>query len=137
MPDERIEFAADGVSRFAGMGDYTLTSPDGRHEVVLRYAGEPPHGDSFHEATIDGRKLPGLTWGSNFAFSADSGFLAASWMAERYERRTIVVDLRRRLFFVLPVYICDFAFHWPELKGAGADAGLDFRFEGAEAWTPF
>jgi hypothetical protein len=137
MLDERIEFSSDGKSRWAGMGNYVLVSPDAKQEIALRYAGKPLHGDSFHELEVGGAKLPGLVWGCNFAFTADSRFCAASWMAKRYERRTIAIDVPGRRYFVLPVYVHDFTFHWPTLTGVGTDAGLRFEFDGAEVWTPF
>lgn len=134
---EQIKFSTNGESRWAGMGNYLLVSPDGQHQIILRYAGEPPHGDSFHDVEVDGVRLPGLAWGCNFAFTADSRFIAASWMATRYERHTIVVDISGRRYFVLPIYIHDFSFRWPTLAGIGSDDGLRFKFDGTEVWTPF
>jgi hypothetical protein len=137
MLNERIELPADGTPRWAGMGNYLLISPDGQHEVALPYVGEPPHGDSFHELNVDGTKLPGFAWGRRFAFTSDSRYLAASWMAKRYERRTIIIDVDRRRFVVLPTYIHDFAFQGLTLEGMGADQGLRFDLGGTEAWTSF
>lgn len=114
------------------MGNFRLVLPDGRHEITLKYAGEPPQGDSCHELMIDGAKLPGLSWGCNFAFTPDSRYFAASWMAERYERRTIIVDVGRRRFLVSPAYIHDFAFRTSTLEGVGASAGLSFAFSDAD-----
>lgn len=135
--DKRIEFSADGEGRWAGMGNYVLVSPDKQQEIALRYVGEPPHGDSFHELTLGEARLPGYVWGCIFAFSADSRFCAASWMAKLFERRTIVIDVTGRRYFVLPVYIHDFAFHWPTLTGVRASTGLRFEFDGTEVWTAF
>lgn len=104
---------------------------------MLRYAGEPPHGDSYHHATVDGVPLPGFVWGARFAFSADSRHLACSWMAARFERRTIVIDLPARRYCVLPRALVDFAFRWPTLIGCGDAAGQDYAFDGCERWTPF
>jgi hypothetical protein len=137
LETQKITLPVDGASRWAGMANYVLTSPNGHYEVVLPYAGEPPHGDSYHELLIDGVKLPGLVWGCNFAFSADSRFLAASWMAERYERRTIVVDVQQRRYAVLPDYLLDFEFRWPVLVGVGATAPLSYAFDGREIWVAF
>jgi len=135
--DERIDLPADGTSRWAGMGNFRLFSPDGRHEITLRYAGEPPQGDSYHELEVDGAKLPGLAWGCNFAFTPDSRYFAGSWMAERYQRRTIIVDVERRRLFVLPIYIHDFAFRASTLEGVGADQGLRCALADAEPWRAF
>lgn len=137
MLDERFALPADGSARWAGMANYVLTSPDGRHEVALEYVGEPPHGDSFHKLQVDGTKLPGFAWGCKFAATADSRYFAASWMAKRYERLTIIIDLEKRRFVVLPVYVHDFRFDGPVLEGVGADQGLRFHLSDADAWTPF
>ena len=134
---QTIRLPADGTSRWAGMADYLLLSPDGGHRVLLKYAGEPPHGDSFHVVEIDGTRLPGFAWGCNFAFTRDSRFFAASWMAEPYERKTVVVDLKRRGYFVLSDYVADFTFHWPTLSGVGQSEGVSFAFDGSEVWSTF
>jgi hypothetical protein len=119
------------------MANYVLVSPDRHHEIVLRYVGEPPHGDSFHEIDVDGAKLPGFAWGCNFAFTPKSRFFAASWMSERYQRQTIILDVEQRRYFVLPTYIADFTFRWPILNGVGSAEGLRFEFDGSETWAPF
>lgn len=135
--NERIDFPADGESRWAGMANYLLASPNGQHQVALRYAGEPPHGDSYHEVEVDGARLPGFAWGCDFAFTPDSRYVAASWMAALYDRRTIVIDVEKRLFFVLPLYIRKFRFIWPVLQGVGGAQSLSFRFDGSEVWSAF
>ena len=135
--DETIELPADGASRWAGMGNYVLISPDGQHKVALRYSGEPPHGDSFHELEVDGVRLPGFAWGCTFAFTVDSRYFAASWMAKLYERKTIVVDVERRQFFVAPDYIHDFAFRERTLEGVGASHGLRFDLDSMTAGAQF
>ena len=134
---DRIQFSQDGTSRWAGMADLVLLAPGGGHEVRLYYAGEPPHGDSYHQAEIDGVPFPGLVWGGNFAFAPDGAHLACGWMPERYARRTVVIDLAARRYCVLPRYLADFAFRWPVLVGCGDAAGLEHRFSGSERWTLF
>jgi hypothetical protein len=119
------------------MGDYLLLSPDHRHAVQLDYVGEPPHGDSYHDAYIDGTKLPGFVWGCTSAFTPDGNYWVASWMPRLFERRTVAVDLANRCYFVLPRYIADFAFRWPKLSGAGTSVGLDYTFDGSESWMRF
>jgi hypothetical protein len=89
------------------MGDFLLCTPDGRHEIELLYAGEPPHGDSYHTIKIDGDTFPGFAWGCIFSISDDSRYLAFSWMATYIDRKTIVVDLESYSYFVLPKYVCD------------------------------
>lgn len=76
MPPEIIRFAPDGQARWVGMGDFVLVSPDGTHRIDLAYIGEPPHGDSYHRATIDGVAFPGEVWGCLFAFSTSGGLSA-------------------------------------------------------------
>ncbi|MDG2522151.1 hypothetical protein P7B02_11425 [Caulobacter segnis] len=132
-----LDFAPDGQSRWAGMGDYILRSPDGGHEIALRYLGEPPHGDSYHELQVDGVKLPGYAWVCNFAFTPDSKFLAANWMAECYERRTVVIDVHERRFAVLPEHLVNFAFSEEQLVGIGESVGSSFSIAAVGEWTRF
>ena len=120
------------------MGDYVLVSPDGVHRIALAYAGEPPHGDSYHRAVIDGRAFPRYVWGCLFAFSSCSRYLVLSWMPARFERRTAVVDLRDQCFLVLPEYIYQFCVRWPAVVGDGKlSAGKQYTFHGNELWHPY
>ena len=137
MQVTELDFAQDGQSRWAGMGDYILHPPDRCHEITLRYLGEPQHGDSYHELRVDGAKLPGYVWGCNFAFTPDSKLLAASWMAERYERKTVLVDVRGRCFAVLPEYLENFAFDGGLLIGVGRTASKSCPIAMAGVWTRF
>ena len=135
---EEMKFAGDGRSRPAGMGDFRLVSPDGEHVVEIRYEGEPPHGDSYHRTTIDGRAFPGHAWGCQFAFSPCSRYVAFSWMPRRFDRRTVVADMREVRYAVPPEYIYDFSFTWPTLTGDGKlSAGQAFVFDGSESWEPY
>ena len=131
-----MEFAPDGSSQWAGMGDWRLLSPGRSHEVSLRYLGEPPFGDSYHEARIDGLIIPGFMWGCMFAFTPDGRFFIGSWMSRLYERRTIVVDSDKLCYAVLPVYIYDFCFSWPIVQGANSAHSLSYKFQGREKWAP-
>jgi hypothetical protein len=137
MHEARIILPGDGQSCWAGMGDIVLVSPDGRREVVLRYAGEPPFGDSYHQLEVEGARLPGFAWGCNFAFSPDSRFLAASWMAKLYERRTAIVDVEQRRFCVLSAYLYDFAFDGTVLTGVEGEPAVRFDPVAAKTWTSF
>ena len=132
MTDMRFE--ADGSARWAGMGDFRLISPDGNHTVEIRYAGEPPHGDSYHRVTIDERTFPGFAWGCMFAFSPCSRYTAFSWMAALYERKTVVVDIEHSRYTVLPRYIQDFVFRWPELLGVGNPQGATCVVDASAHW---
>ena len=136
MMAHRMIFPADGASLWAGMADYVLVTPDGRNEVELTYAGEPAHGDSYHSLCTSDRKLPGFVWGCTFACSPCSRYVAASWMAELYQRNTIGIDLTELAFVMLPAYVPDFSFVWPVLKGAGT-VDTQYVFDGKEIWTPF
>lgn len=137
MDTRRETLPNDGTSLWAGMANYILVTADAKHEIELRYLGEPPHGDSFHELRADGRQVPGYVWGATFAVSPCSRYLAASWMAERYERKTAVVDLESHRFAVLPIHIADFVFRWPALEGPGIATVQKYEFDGHEAWVPF
>ena len=138
MLPEIIRFGPDGRARWAGMGDFVLVSPDQAHRVELIYAGEPPHGDSYHRASIDGVAFPGEVWGGLFAFSACSRHLVFSWMSKRFERRTVVVDLQDRRYFVLPGYIDQFSVRWPAVVGEGKlSAGQEYTFDGGEHWLSY
>lgn len=119
------------------MRDAVLLSPDGAGEVLLLYAGEPPHGDSYHEASIDGRKLPGHVWGGMFGFDSSGRYLACGWMPRPFERRTIVIDITRARLFALPTYMPHFTVAWPSLKGAIDSPERGYTFGGRERWRRF
>lgn len=134
---EEVRFDADGRARWAGMGDLQLISPDGKHHVEIRYAGEPPHGDSYHRVVVDGRVFPGFAWGCMFAFSSCSRYVAFSWMSRMFERHTVVADMSEAQYAVLPEYIYDFTFQWPKLLGEGRQSEESYTFNGSEAWQPY
>jgi hypothetical protein len=137
MAAERIEFGDNGEPQWAGMGDYVLISPDRAHRMDLIYEGEPPHGDSYHRASIDGVSFPGLVWGCMFAFSTCSRYLVLSWMSKLIERKTAVVDLAERRYNVLPEYIYDFQVRWPSIQGARSSEGKHYTFNGSEQWVAY
>lgn len=134
-----VRLPRNGKSIAVGMGDFELLTPDDEHRVQIWYRGEPPHGDSFHEIAIDdGPSLPGYAWGCNFACTDDGRYLSLSWMAQRIERKTAVIDMSDRKYLVLPIYIYDFTFCWPRLEGIDRQsAGLLFEFVGREHWIPY
>lgn len=142
----RLAFAADGQSQPMWWGDADLQSPDGRHVVALRYAGEPPHGASFYAGRIDGVPVPGFFWAGALGFSVDSRFFIGGWMPARYARKTLVVDIAARRYLVLPLYLRSFTFHWPVLQGVGADTAnayadiddtLTYTLRGDAPWTAY
>jgi hypothetical protein len=137
VPLQHIHFPPDGSAEWAGMGDFVLESPDGSHRIELIYEGEPPHGDSYHQGKVDGRPFPGLVWGCLFAFSSCSNYAVFSWMPQKFERHTVVVDLSGKRYFVLPNYIHKFKVLWPEILGEGDSEGRRFAFSGAEAWKQY
>jgi hypothetical protein len=134
---QTLTLPSDGRPAHAGMGDFSLLTPDGRHRVDLPYCGEPPHGDSFHTISVDGVGVPGNAWGCGFACSSDSRFLCLSWMEKRYDRKTLVIDLMERRYFALPFYISNFMIRWPVIEGVGMAEGLNYSFCGSENWTNF
>jgi hypothetical protein len=138
MEPQVVQFAADGSSKWIGMGDYILMSPNQLHRVALTYEGEPPHGDSYHRGTIDGRAFPGFIWGCMFAFSSCSRYMVFSWMSKLIERHTVVVNLQEKRYSLLPEYIYDFTVNWPTISGKGQQAiGKQFSFNGSETWLPY
>lgn len=135
---ESMELPSGGKSVPVGMGDFELLMPGGKHRVQVFYRGEPPHGDSYHDLTVDGVGFPGYAWGCNFACTADGRYLALSWMATRFERATVVIDMASRKYIALPVYIYDFVFRWPRLEGIGKlSAHLSYEFVGDERWIAY
>jgi hypothetical protein len=135
VPHLRVQFTEDGVAQWAGYADLSLVSPDGRRVVDLPYEGEPPHGDSYHSASVGGVALPGLFWGGMFAFSGSSRYFVGSWMPQKFGRHTIIIDLEANRYFVLPNYIFNFRVVWPAIVGVGElSQGAEFTFGGSEQW---
>lgn len=130
---QRIEFTENERHKWVGMGDFLLVSPDGKYQVELIYDGEPPHGDSYHRATMDGKVYPCHIWGCMFGFS-----LAFSAMPKKFERRTAVVDFVMLRYFLLPEYIYQFDFSWPLLSGTGPKyEGMSYNFHCHGQWFQF
>jgi len=61
MDTRRETLPNDGTSLWAGMANYILVTADAKHEIELRYLGEPPHGDLRRVALLAvlGGKLDG------------------------------------------------------------------------------
>jgi hypothetical protein len=141
---ERIQCAPDGGSVYAGYADSLVVSPNGAHAIELLYVGEPPRGDSFHSIGIDGRSLPGYAWGGSFVFSPCSRYVVFDWMAQRFERRTLVADMDAGRYFVLPHYIHRSGIAWPAITGFELGSGigeptepLRYTFTGSEQWLDY
>jgi hypothetical protein len=140
---EVVGLPTDGRTGWAGMRSVRFPSPDGKHFVEAPYENEPPHGDSFHLAYIDGVRFPGFIWGCNFAWNPDSAYFVCSWMAAWIERRTVVIDVRSSRYFVLPEYFYDFLVNYPtisEVRTEGvpeSHAQRTFVFQGDEAWIGY
>lgn len=133
-----LRLPESGEPIWAGMGNYRLVSPDAQHVVDLPYKGEPPHGDSYHQVLINRREFPGFAWGGLFASTSDSRYLAFSWMAQLFERKTVVVDLFEGKYFVLPEYIYKPKFEWPRILGnQEQDNGRSYTFTGNEVWAAY
>ncbi|CAB3736091.1 hypothetical protein LMG24238_06194 [Paraburkholderia sediminicola] len=139
MITSTIQFTVGAPCHWAGMGDYVLLSPDQSYKVSLRYVGEPPQGDSYHLIDIAGRRFPGYAWGSMFTISACSRFVAFSWMPEMFERLTVVADVRRRRYCVLPQYIYEPHFVGETVFGRTTRDGVGegSRLDDLQAWHSF
>jgi hypothetical protein len=94
--------AADGTGVWFGYDDFKIHSPDGKVVVLLSYAGEPPHGDSYHQILVNGTRVPGLAWAGTFAWSPCSRYFVVEWMKVKYERKIAVVDVYAERLFILP-----------------------------------
>lgn len=134
---EVVRFQNDGASRWLGMRDFRIISPDGKHELIMRYAGEPPHGDSYHELTADDRKVPGWFWGDYVAFG-QSRYFIGSWMGQKFERKTAIVDLELREFCELPVYLPGkMSVHWPVIASTFEGQAATYVVTGQEQWQGY
>ncbi|CAB1259118.1 Uncharacterised protein [Vibrio cholerae] len=135
---EVIKLPNNGICEWAGMEDYQLLSPSSTISAILTYIGEPPHGDSYHSLSINGKKFPGYAWGCLFAFSSDSRFLVCSWMEKLIERKTVVIDCIEEKYFILPTYIYMFSVEWPHVSGVGSQwDSLGYTFTGDENWLNY
>ena len=140
---ETVPVPADGRSVWAGMRSVKFISPDRQHVIEACYEYEAPHGDSIHRLVIDGIPFPGFAWGCNFAWDPGSLYFVCSWMATWIDRRTVVIDLCGRAFFMLPTYFYDFEVKYPAIKEVrtpgvvGSEGERAFVFEGNEPWEAY
>ncbi|WP_129587790.1 hypothetical protein [Herbaspirillum robiniae] len=134
----RISFDKVNLESSFSMGDFVLSTPDGRHEFEFLYVGEPPHGDSYHSIRIDGAPFPGLAWGSPIYISSDSRYVAFSWMAKPIERETIVIDLTDRRYLLLPRYCLNVKILWPNIVDVSIPPyPVVYRIDEQEKWISF
>lgn len=135
---EQITLPSDGSCCWAGMGDYQISTPNQENILEISYLGEPPHGDSYHTAKINGLPFPGYVWGCLFASTENSRYIFCSWMSKLLERKTIAIDCVEHKYFVLPDYIHAFNVKWPKIMGCdGERANMFYEFTGKEQWLSF
>lgn len=103
-----ITYSSDLESTFLGMDDYDVFLELSGHHIKLKYVGEPPHGDSFHELFINNTKFNGFAWGCNFLFPYKQSYVVFSWMKDKYERKTVIIDLSKMAYTILPSYFINF-----------------------------
>lgn len=135
---ETLKLPCDGSGKGAGMGDFDIRSSDAKVSIIIKYVGEPPHGDSYHSMSINKKPFPGYVWGGLFAFSSDSRYFVCSWMSKLIERKTIVIDCIENKYFVLPEYIHSFNIKWPLINESGETSGnKSYYFSGDEQWISY
>ena len=90
------------------MNDFLAKTNNGKHEIFLKYIGEPPHGDSYHEMTIDGNKIAGFVWGCMFVCDENNENLFFQWMEQYIERKLVIYNFKNKKIYVLPTFINKF-----------------------------
>lgn len=99
-----IEVFEDNKSFWYGMDDYLINLKKSNHSIELTYAGEPPHGDSYHQMKIDGLSVMGFFWGCNFLFPSEQNYAVCPWMSKLFERKTIIIDLTNMKYHIFKDY---------------------------------
>jgi hypothetical protein len=78
---EEIEFQENGrVSKWWGYSSYYCDPPKGGSRIYLPYAGEPPHGDSYHKLIIDSKTIRGYVWSNYFVWSKCGRYFTCDWL---------------------------------------------------------
>lgn len=72
-------------------GDYYCVSKSGT-EIFLPYAGEPPHGDSYHKLIINNKTVERCLWCGLFVWSPTGSYFACNYDGIK-TRNIIVVDV--------------------------------------------
>ena len=101
---EIITTSNDYKCQWYGMDDFKIILEKSNHIVELTYKGEPPHGDSYHKMKINDFQVPGLTWGGMYMFPYAQEYIICSWMSKLYERKTIIIDIRNRRYYITKDY---------------------------------
>ncbi len=70
-----------------------------KHDIELKYAGEPPHGDIYYDMYIDGKRIAGYIWAWTIAFPFKQKYIICKWMSKLYERKMIIIDIERLKYF--------------------------------------
>lgn len=130
--------SADGTGVWFGYDDFEIFSPDRRTVVRLRYVGEPPHGDSYHELSVNEARLPGFAWSGLLSWSPCSRYFLVEWMAMKYERKVAMVDVQVRRYFVLPLRTSRRSIVFPDVFDSEQPVGNPvFTVGSNDTWTPF
>lgn len=112
---EEIKFGESGrQADWWGYGDYFCTAPETGRRIQLPYAGEPPHGDSYHNLFIESKTIRGYVWSGYLLWSACGRYFTCDWlegMAGHFQgrvwystqvtRATVVIDTALLRFKVL------------------------------------
>jgi hypothetical protein len=78
---DKITFDTTGRSLvWWGYADYYFDTPNGGPRVLLSYAGEPPHGDSYHKLTIGAKTIRGFVWSSEIQWSQCRNYFTCDWL---------------------------------------------------------
>ena len=105
---KKTEILDDTTSHWFGMQDYQIKLALSPHIININYIGEPPFGDSYHSLSIDDVQIDGYVWGCKFMFPYQQRYLMCSWMADLYERKTIIIQLSTAKIHVLKEYWYDY-----------------------------
>lgn len=101
---EVIKTSNDYKCHWYGMDDYKITLEKSNYIIELTYKGEPPHGDSYHTMKINDIQIPGFTWGGMYMFPYNQEYVICSWMSKFYERKTIIIDIKNRRYYITKDY---------------------------------
>jgi len=77
----KIDFDLDGRRATSwGRDDHYCTSALINSPICLFYAGEPPHGDSYHELIIDSKTIRGFIWSGYLLWSPCGRYFTCDWL---------------------------------------------------------
>ncbi len=101
---KKIYLNDDSQCHWYGMADYEIQLALLGKVLKIMYVSEPPFGDSYHKLHIGDTEFGGFVWGCHFLFPFNQQYLICFWMAELYERKTIIINLLNLDYYLLPVY---------------------------------